>query len=222
MKRIVSLKICSLSKKKKLINAVILLVAILCVASSVWAYIVFGHILIGGVGKQGKFTRGYWKDSTVSAYSTLITNAMYNWCNTEYRHPYVRTSIWFVPSVKSSSVMDIYAQQSPPYPNVLAETQHYKYAYNETRANPYNEDWVWCKIIIYRATFDNLSTDGQGTGNFKREGTISHEMGHVFGLNENNSMPSSVMCQLSSGRTVNRPSADDCYGINYLYPLSSN
>ena len=221
MKRIVSLKICCLLKKKKLINAVILLVTILCVASSVWAYNVYGHILIGGVGKQGKFTRGYWKDSTVSAYNTLITDAMYNWCNTENRHPYVRTSIWFVPSAKSSSVMDIYAQQTPPASNVIAETQFYRYAYNETRANPYNEDWVWCKIIIYKSTFDNLPSDELGTRIFKQEGTISHEMGHVFGL-DHTSTTTSVMCQLGSGRTVKRPSADDCYGINYLYPLSSN
>lgn len=201
-------------KKRQIALTVVVMLTILQIATVAFAYNVFGKILIGGVGKQGKYTRGYWTDSSASTYSTLISNAMYNWCNTQNRHPYVRTSIWFVPSAKSSSVMDIYAQQTPT-PGLLGETIFYRYAYDETIASPSIHNWTWCKIILYTNNLNQLTS-------FHREGTISHEMGHVFGLAHNNSMPSSVMCQYGFGRTVNRPSADDCNGINYLYPLSSN
>lgn len=48
--------------------------------------------------------------------------------------------------------------------------------------------------------------------------TVAHEMGHVFGLDENNSKPRTIMAQATSRKTsVQGPAKDDCNGINALY-----
>jgi len=70
--------------------------------------------------------------------------------------------------------------------------------------------WGWGKITIN--TYNTSSKSSWG-----KEGVIAHEMGHVFGLDENNSNPYTVMCQEGSGRAVNNAQAGDLRGINYLY-----
>ena len=50
-----------------------------------------------------------------------------------------------------------------------------------------------------------------------KKDVMTHEYGHVAGLDETNSDPASVMCQKAYGRTAHAPSDDDYDGAEYLY-----
>ncbi len=162
--------------------------------------------LTGGVGDYGNYRRYYYVTSSASNYSTTISNAMSSWVNTSTT-PGVTTSIsWRETSTQSSSVMDIY-YGSYYGSGIAAATTFWTYS---TNINPTTSNWGWGKICLNGSTFANLTA-------FNRQGTTAHEMGHVFGLDETNSDTSSVMCQLGSGRTVNRASASDLRTINSIY-----
>lgn len=55
-----------------------------------------------------------------------------------------------------------------------------------------------------------------GSWNFKKA-TAAHELGHVFGLAENNSNPYSIMCQNASGRKVSVPMYVDLIQVRNMY-----
>ena len=62
-------------------------------------------------------------------------------------------------------------------------------------------------IIFAKSSFTNEQV----------QGTITHEMGHAFGLNENYSNQNSIMCQLGNGRKVQRVQVVDNNAINRKY-----
>ena len=86
--------------------------------------------------------------------------------------------------------------------NAIAKTTFF---YNSISTYPTSSDWNMCKIQL------NLAYDVQTD-------TITHEFGHVFGLDENNDTPSSIMCQKGYGRTATYPSDTDIIMLNGLYP----
>ena len=86
--------------------------------------------------------------------------------------------------------------------NAIAKTTFF---YNSISTYPTSSDWNMCKIQL------NLAYDVQTD-------TITHEFGHVFGLDENNDTPSSIMCQKGYGRTATYPSDTDIIMLNGSYP----
>ncbi|MCI7803503.1 MAG: matrixin family metalloprotease [Oscillospiraceae bacterium] len=86
--------------------------------------------------------------------------------------------------------------------DTLAETTFF---YSSNSISPTSSNWNMCKIKLNLNY--NIPTD-----------TITHEFGHVFGLDENNDDPTSIMCQTRYGRTATRPSNTDIAMLNGLYP----
>ncbi len=84
---------------------------------------------------------------------------------------------------------------------VIAETTFY---YGSTQISPYARNWDNCKIRVNHAKTVTYST-------------LTHEFGHVLGLDENNSTPTSIMCQLAYGRTATAPSNADCILVYRKY-----
>lgn len=168
-----------------------------------------GHVLTGGVGNWGYSKRYYYISDSATGLTSLINSAMDHWIYTS-ENPGVSTPISFRRTYdQSSSVMDIflgYFYDESTY--VIGETEFYIYS---TRVNPYAQNWGWANIKLNHPVFSYYLT------NFHKEGTISHEMGHVMGLNDNNSDQTSVMCQLGYNRLVKSPNRDDLNGINALY-----
>jgi len=165
------------------------------------------HVLNGGVGNYGYNDRYYFVASGAQQYDTYIHNAMHDWIYTTSRLGITTPISWLETSTQSSSVMDLHAANYWGSNGTIAETSYWTY---DTQKNPETSNWGWGKIKINTPVFNGLSS-------FNREGSCAHEMGHVMGLDENNTMPQSVMCQLMYGRTVNNARADDCHGINHLY-----
>ena len=51
-----------------------------------------------------------------------------------------------------------------------------------------------------------------------KQGVVAHEMGHCFGLNENNTNPYSIMCQAGHGRAVTTVQQVDQNAFNRKHP----
>lgn len=180
------------------------------------AYVKIGsYQLSGGIGQSGNKTRYYWYDTSSfsSNWQSRVEEAMTAWCNTGSQGCGVYTSAWFKrTTTKSSSVIDCYSSSSLGS-GILGVTTFYTgTGTNSVQIAPSKSNWVWAKIRIATSTIDDLSYSKA-----KKRAVIEHEIGHAFGLDENNSMPSSIMCQAGSGRTAVKPSTDDCKGINSIY-----
>jgi predicted Zn-dependent protease len=82
------------------------------------------------------------------------------------------------------------------------------------------QNWGYSKIYLNPNAFAAidaglLQTNGQTAYQVKL-GTVTHEFGHAMGL-AHYSNAYVIMCQMSAGRKIYQPSADDCNGINSLY-----
>lgn len=200
---------------KKILSLTLAITLLCACAFSANAYVLIGKKLSGGVGNSGNNTRYYWLSNGAQKYTSTINAAMYSWNHTAST-PGVTTKIWFQPvASKTNSVMDIYIYKNTE--SVLGETFFYGTAHdNNSEIDPSKNNWIWCKVYLYTNNFsgDNLTTS---TGHTLRS-TAAHEMGHVFGLDENNSKPRTIMAQAKVRKTsVQGPAKDDCNGINAMY-----
>lgn len=200
-------------KKIKITNFLIItLTTALLLSQSVTAFAyetLNNHKLNGGVGNYGYSNRSYYITSSASNYYSAISSAMSDWIHTTSRLG-ITTPISYVnTTTQSSSVMDIYAGSYSyyPYTDTNAWTEFWTYS---TQQNPNNNNWGWNKIYINIYNTSSYSPDIQ-------KGVAAHEMGHCFGLDENNSNQYSIMCQMGSGRAVTESQYDDANGVNYLY-----
>lgn len=169
---------------------------------------------------QGKYQNGVgnltiYIDSASGAdyWETYITGGANNWM---YPGSGMSNPI-YIKYVSSNygSNMDFYAKPKTFWSTsirdyVMAETQHYDDS--DVRIQGGSRDWYSAMILI---NDDNFKEDW--FSNEEAQGTIIHEMGHALGLNENNTNPNSIMCQLGSGRTVQRVQQVDNNAVNRKY-----
>lgn len=202
--------------KNKAIKVLVLLLAILsCFNMHVSAYCLFGNKLVGGVGNSGKNTRYYWLSDSAQTYTSTINAAMYSWNHTA-TSPGVTTPIWFEPvGSKTYSVMDIYT--SSVKIGAYGSTSFYSTSYDNTSSiEPEESNWRWCQIYLYTEYFSG--TNLISSSGHTLQSTVAHEMGHVFGLDENNSNENTIMAQAKNrSESVVGPAKDDCRGINAIY-----
>ena len=170
------------------------------------------YTLVGGVGSWGDYDRTFFITSSATQYASVIQSAMDSWIYTTARLG-VSTSISWVRTYNQSyGYMDFYYGEYYPS-NIAAATTFWEYS---TQLNPRIQNWGWGKIQLNASSnttggFNNLSA-------FKKQGTVAHEIGHVFGLDETNDDTLSIMCQLGYGRAVNQPQVGDLIPIQEMYP----
>lgn len=193
------------TKTKKMIAVSILAILfVLLMSTKASAYVLIG----------GRFTRGvgntcYYVDSTASSYTSRINAAANNWVHTEHgANPIYMTAV----SSSHGTHIDLYGKYDSFWGNtgrILGETKMFNSAAQDITSQTAYTNWVYAEIYLNRNLL-NTSTDNT-------QGTIAHEMGHCFGLNENNGNIYSIMCQTGAGRAVYQVGADDNNGINAIY-----
>lgn len=184
-------------KSKKLLALLILLVVVFTIPSYAFGYQIIGKKLIGGIRN-----RKYAFDSSVTGYwSTPFYNAINRWYNTNTYHAFAQTS-----NVSDAQVV-FYTYSANDGNNGYTSF----FSSSSSSINPSVNDWAFCKVYLNKTSLSSTTTDYDS-------GVACHELGHVCGLDENNTMPATIMCQAAYGRTVTTPQSDDCNGINYLYP----
>ncbi len=191
-----------------------LFITLTLTAVNVWAFDEEPPLL------KGKYQNGVgnvtiYIDSASGAtyWETYITKGANNWM---YPGSGMSNPIYikFVSSSYGSN-MDFFAKKKTYWDatvrnSILAETQHFDGSDN--RIYGAVKDWYYARIYINDDNFRKSSfTDEQA------QGTIIHEMGHAFGLNENYTNQYSIMCQLGNGRKVQRVQVVDNNAINRKY-----
>jgi hypothetical protein len=153
----------------------------------------------------------YYLTSTATDYSNLIRDAADNWVHTGYGYnklyPNTRASKQSNGTVDFSSYNDSSSL-------TIAFTLFFKRANGTTgtisEVHPDIENWLFAEIHINNPVMKSLNT-------YNQKGTIVHEFGHAWGLAHNQTNPSSVMCQLGSGRKVNTVQEVDNNAFNSKY-----
>lgn len=151
--------------------------------------------------------------SGANYWETYISGGANNWMypGSSMSNPiYIK----FVSSNYGSN-MDFYAKKKTFWDatvrnTILAQTIHYDGSDNEIYGA--KKDWYYAKIYI---NDDNFRKDS--FSNSQAQGTIIHEMGHAFGLDENNANTNSIMCQLGAHRAVQKVQVVDNNAINRKY-----
>lgn len=214
-----------MKRRKIILFTVLFLSLVIFNKFPVLAYNTFGYKLNGGVGDYGVNSRYYYVTSGAANLDSMIGAAVNNWVNTTSSTG-VKTPISIKKTTsQSASVFDVYydAGQFPNDENTIGVTQVFLYGTNVQSpqyAGAPTQDWGYSKIYLNPNAFaaiaaGDVNTNGQTTYQVEL-GTITHEFGHAMGL-AHYSNPYVIMCQMSSGRKVFQPSADDCHGINSLY-----
>lgn len=194
-------------KKNKLAKVIIMttvLLATIVIQAFAQDYVLFGHKLSGGVGNHGSNTQMYFVDSTASAYTGAINAAMSAWNNTGTAISFTNTS------AQQNSVIDVLATYNNTTPTLKDDNAWTLGIVGGSTVYMANQDWNWCKITINTFNCPTADTSPRNTT------VVTHEMGHCFGLNENNTNQSCVMCQEAYGRTATAPSQGDINGINAI------
>lgn len=166
----------------------------------------YGNRLVYGIGGGGQ---AYWISSTASSHTSSIDAAMQNWINTSSRLG-VRTPLyWSKTTTKSAARLEVHAIVAPTA-SYCALTYHYRSGALVTPWVGPNRNWVWGKFDIHTNVFNTSACPN-------RQGIISHEMGHVFGLSHNDNASTLMYRNIAWDSNVHWATVDEANRINSLY-----
>ena len=153
----------------------------------------------------------YYVDSSANSFVTPIANAAYNWVYTGYgwNNLYPNSRTYNI----TYSAIDIYGYSSADgnngYTTFWARTNGT--TGNAYSVNPNSQNWLFNEVKLNSKYLSNQA-------DAYKQGVVAHEMGHCFGLNENNTNPYSIMCQAGHGRAVTTVQQVDQNAFNRKHP----
>lgn len=164
------------------------------------------YYLAGGVSKVN-----YYISSSAKGYESLIDKAANKWVVTGHGY----NPIYMYKTTNSNaSHMDIYGGEKNSFLQSIGANA-VTFFWDLRNGQHVSVDPVY-SFWDYGVIYLNTIMLPKYTANV-RQGVIGHEMGHVFGLDEHNHDPNSIMCQMGSGRAVYTPGKVDHNGINNIY-----
>jgi len=164
--------------------------------------------LMSGIGNYGRNTQYYYVTPSAGSMRGQINSRMSAWTNSNGTGAYTPISFRETGN-QGSSVIDFHkGSWWSASQGIAGYAEHY------VGGNPVstNQNWYWGLVKLNSPTFDRLS-------DYTKQGTIAHEVGHVFGLAHPTSRPypNSVMLQIGQGRNTNGPQGIDFNDINIKY-----
>lgn len=192
--------------------AIIVMLVIVISYNNVYAevnYVFFfnRHHLSGGVGNYGNSTQKYWISSDMSGfYYNCAKDAMLDWSNNSAIIDFKITK------KRSDSVVDIYSTSDGKNAGYNAYTVYRKNIL--IYVNPNENNWKYAQVFY---NSDNSLNSNRDKNRDKIIAVFAHEIGHCFGLDENNTNTKSIMCQAGSGTKVTSVQAGDLKGVYIIY-----
>ena len=162
---------------------------------------------IGGYMSRGVDNMCYYVDSTASAYTSYINTGISRWTNGGHS-PSDFINMTAVSSNYATAV-DYYGQTEDEFLSGYSFAETVYYMSNGANTSGLGS-YYYAEILINKDSIANCTS-------FEKIGTMAHEFGHAMGLAENNGNPSSIMCQLGAGRTVNTVSNEDYATVVSIY-----
>lgn len=154
----------------------------------------------------------YYVDSSANDYVDLINTGIRRWTQSGYSPSGVITMIPV--SSTSATDVDIYVEPSHYFSSstILGKTYFFtKNGVQFPEYPPYPADsYYYTEIHLHE---ENV----EARGDIEWIGTTAHEIGHVFGLAENNDEPDHIMCQTGSGRTTSTVHSEEYAMVISLY-----
>jgi predicted Zn-dependent protease len=191
-------------KIKRLITTCFLTVSMLLVGVNVKPAFAMTPVEYGNLTWSIDSIYYYLTSSVNSFYVTPIKNAAQNWYYpgwTNKLSPNARTY------TQSSSAIDFHAYNSNDG-NAGITTF---WVGSGTQVNPNAQNWTWCKINL-NSTYNSLRYPTEV------QATIAHEMGHVFGLDEDYNNSYSIMYYAADLMNVTTVQKVDNDAFNYKHP----
>lgn len=154
----------------------------------------------------------YYVDSSANSYVSLINTGIKRWTRSGYSPSGVITMIPV--SSTSATDVDIYVEPNSFFssPSILGKTFYFTSSgvqFPEYPPYPADE-YYYTEIHLHE---ENLEEEGD----IEWIGTTAHELGHVFGLSENNTERDHIMCQTSANRETSYVHSEEYARVISLY-----
>ncbi|MBQ3546528.1 MAG: hypothetical protein IJA34_16315 [Lachnospiraceae bacterium] len=168
----------------------------------------FAFNLLGGIGEYGESSRKWCFSSNNVYYMACAKLALDSWMDTSVNG--MANYISFVQtSNESQATLKIIISADGETCGYNGKTNFF---FNYGRVLPNASPWDRA-VVTYNTTNGVISE-------YESEAITSvfaHEIGHAFGLDENNSNTNSIMCQWDEGRSVMLPTSNDIWSAIAIY-----
>ena len=168
----------------------------------------FGFQLIGGLGEYGENERNWYFRGNSVYYLACAEYAMKMWEDTETNG--IANYISFE-KTKDSLDAEIFITISSDGSDARYNgyTVH---TLNRGSVDPRHTSWDTADIV-----YNNTNGYIDSSKSYLVSAVIAHEIGHAFGLDENNANRNSIMCQWQAGRTAVSPTCNDIWSAICVY-----
>lgn len=168
----------------------------------------FDCSLLGGLGEYGEVDR-YWyfegydmyylacAQEAFNAWQDTSVNGMANYISFERTGEELKAHITVALSSDGSDV---------------GYNGYTRFTFNGSDVYPNYSVWDRARLV-YNTTNGNINE----YCNHLITGIMCHEIGHAFGLDENNGNTNSIMCQWIAGRAVSVPTSNDIWSAIAIY-----
>ncbi len=161
----------------------------------------------------------FWVSGTAShIYHDQIESAMTNWVYTGFGN---KLSPGTNTGIRLESAVEFYIEDLGR--NIRGSTSYFEFGSrvqiplvvdSDGNITGVSKNWDYCEITLN----PNLLPNDNAAERISSQATITHELGHVFGLNHNNTNPFSIMFPFNEGRLSNNIRQVDNDAFKFKHP----
>lgn len=199
---------------KKLFKVIILSLLMVCFISFNMQFYIYADTaprfageLIGGVGYEE--TRYWYYEGSSTYFYSCAKQAFKSWMD-ESVNPVANLIVFNNTTYKNKACITIKVSFDGPGIGYNGKTEFFN---RGQQISPYSFE-SWDNVVISYNASNGIIDNSKS---YQVIETLCHEIGHAFGLTENNMNPNSIMCQYHMGRNVVVPTHNDIWSTVAIY-----